>query len=137
MASHRVQVDTRAALAPVWAAVRNIGALHTDLVPGFVVDTRLEPGGVARLVTFAHGATLREPIVALDDELKRLVWSADSPSFTHYNGAVDVVDLGGGVTRVIWTSDFLPDSLAPQIRSAMAAGARAMQAALDRLAAGA
>ena len=134
MASNRVHVDTRAGLASVWAVVRDIGALHTRLVPGFVVDTQVEPDGAARLVRFAHGATLREPIISIDERLKRLVWSADSPNFKHYNSAVDVIDIGGGVTRVVWTSDFLPDSLAPQLQAAMSAGAKAMRAALDRLA---
>jgi hypothetical protein len=134
VASNRVQVDTRAPLAKVWAVVRNIGALHTELVPGFVIDTQVELDGSARLVTFAHGTKLREPIITIDDEMKRLAWSADSPNFRHYNSSVDVIDLGNGMTRVVWTSDFLPETLAPQMRSAMAAGAKAMQAALDRLA---
>ncbi len=39
----------------VWDAVRDFGALHTRLVPGFVLDTRLD--GDARIVTFRqrHG----------------------------------------------------------------------------------
>ena len=51
MASVRREVLIRAPAAQVWDAVRDIGALHSRLVPGFVVDTRLEPG--ARIVT--HG----------------------------------------------------------------------------------
>src|SRR5262245_52765650 len=42
----------------VWAALRDVGALHTRLVPGFVVDTRLEDG--ARIVTFGTGMDDRE-----------------------------------------------------------------------------
>jgi hypothetical protein len=34
----------------VWDAIRDIGALHTRLVPGFVVDTKLD--GDPRIVTF-------------------------------------------------------------------------------------
>ena len=44
----------------VWDAVRDIGALHTRLVPGFVLDTRVE--GDTRVVTFANGRVVREPI---------------------------------------------------------------------------
>ena len=36
----------------VWDALRDFGALHTRLVPGFVTDTRLD--GDARIVTFGH-----------------------------------------------------------------------------------
>jgi len=75
MATIRSELTTQAPADEVWSAVRDIGALHTRLVPGFVVDTRLEPG--ARIVTFVNGVTLREPIVTLDDEARRLVWTAE------------------------------------------------------------
>jgi hypothetical protein len=74
MASLRRDVLTEASTEVVWSAIRDIGALHTRLAPGFVVDTKLEPG--ARIVTFANGMIVREPIVAIDDVAKRLVWSA-------------------------------------------------------------
>ena len=45
----------------VGVAVRDIGALHTRLVPGFVTDVKLEPG--ARVVTFGNGTVAREVIV--------------------------------------------------------------------------
>jgi hypothetical protein len=43
MASIRKEIVTAAKPQAVWDAVRDVGALHTRLVPGFVVDTRLEP----------------------------------------------------------------------------------------------
>src|ERR1700722_17038264 len=75
MATIRSELTTRAPASDVWSAVRDIGALHTRLVPGFVTDTKLEPG--ARIVTFVNGMVLREPIVTLDDEARRLVWTAE------------------------------------------------------------
>jgi hypothetical protein len=42
MASIRKEITTKANADQVWDALRDIGALHTRLVPGFVVDTRLE-----------------------------------------------------------------------------------------------
>ena len=130
MASVVKQIVTRAAPSAAWDAIRNIGALHTRLVPGFVVDTRLEPG--ARIVTFANGAIVREPIVALDEAARRLGWSAEGARTTHYNAAVQVHEDAGGA-RIVWTADFLPDSLAGDIAAAMTAGMAAMQGALDRL----
>ena len=65
MATIRSELKTRARPSEVWSAIRDIGALHTRLVPGFVIDTTLEPG--ARIVTFINGMVLREPIVTLDD----------------------------------------------------------------------
>ncbi len=53
MASIRKEILLDARPEEVWDAVRDIGALHTRLVPGFVTDTRLEEG--ARIVTFGNG----------------------------------------------------------------------------------
>ena len=56
MASIRKEIPLDARAEDVWAAVRDIGALHTRLVPGFVTDTKLESG--ARIVTFANADAL-------------------------------------------------------------------------------
>ena len=82
------EILTVAGADEVWSAVRDIGALHTRLVPGFVTDTRLEPG--ARIVTFGNGMMLREPIIAVDNGARRLVWSAEGGPFTHYNASLQV-----------------------------------------------
>ena len=126
MATVRKEIPLRAPAAEVWDAIRDIGALHTRLVPGFVADTRLEPG--ARIVTFANGMVAREPIVALDEAAMRLVWTAEGGAATHFNGAAQVV-ADGDAARVIWISDFLPDAIASEIDAAMTAGAAAMQRA--------
>lgn len=128
MASIRKEILTRAAPQAVWDAIRDVGALHTRLVPGFVLDTRLEPG--ARIVTFANGMVIKEPIVTIDDEGRRLVWSAEAPGFTHYNASVQAFSDGTG-TRVVWIADFLPDGAATAVGPMMEQGMAAMKAALD------
>jgi hypothetical protein len=99
-------------------------------VPGFVVDTKLEAG--ARIVTFGNGMVVREPIIGISDEMRRVVWSAVSERLRHYNGSVEAVE-SGGETRVVWTADFLPDEAAAFIDSMMEQGIRAMKETLDRL----
>jgi hypothetical protein len=131
MATIRSELKTHASAGDVWSAVRDIGALHTRLVPGFVVDTKLEPG--ARVVTFVNGVTLREPIVTLDDEARRLVWTAEGGRARHYNAALEVSELPDGLTSVVWTADFLPDDIHAYLSQAIDAGMAAMQRALDRL----
>ena len=133
MATIRSELQTRALASDVWSAIRDIGALHTRLVPGFVIDTKLEPG--ARVVTFVNGVTLREPIVALDDEARRLVWTAEGGRARHYNASLQVFSLPDGATSVVWTADFLPDDVHGYLSRAIEAGMAAMQRALDRLAA--
>jgi Polyketide cyclase / dehydrase and lipid transport len=131
MASIQKQILTRADPRAVWAAIRDIGALHTRLVPGFVVDTSLEPG--ARIVTFQNGNIVCERIVTIDDNARRLVWSATGTSLIHHNGSAQVFDESDGSTRVVWISDLLPDSEAQRIEDMMDLGMIAMKTALDHL----
>ena len=124
------EILIRAASDAVWSAIRDIGALHTRLVPGFVIDTRLEPG--ARIVTFGNGMVLREPIIAVDDKARRLVWSAEGEPFTHYNASLQVFAEGGDATRVVWIADFLPDEVASNQQAAMETALEIMKTTLDR-----
>jgi hypothetical protein len=132
MASIRKDIHTMASPEDVWEAIRDIGALHTRLVPGFVVATRLEPG--ARVVTFGSGAVSREPIVTLDDPGRRLVWTVEDGQATHYNASVEVSPDTHGGSLIVWLADFLPDSISGYINAAMESGGLVMKVTLDRLA---
>ena len=131
MPTIRSELKTRAPASEVWSAIRDVGALHTRLVPGFVADTKLEPG--ARVVTFVDGRVLREPIVALDDEARRLVWTAESERVRHYNAALQVSELADGLTSVVWTADYLPDDIGGFLSKAIEASMAAMQRSLEAL----
>ena len=86
-------------------------------------------------MTFVNGTVLREPIVTLDDEARRLVWTHDGGRARHYNGALQVAELRDGTTSVVWTADFLPDDISDFMSQAIKAGMAAMQRTLDALAA--
>ena len=131
MATIRKEITTTAKPDQVWAAIQDIGALHTRLVPGFVVDTKLEPG--ARIVTFANGITVRERIVTIDDQAKRLVWSVVSERFTHHNASHQVFVNADGETNVVWIADLLPDEAAGMSSQIMDHAMSAMKTALDAL----
>jgi polyketide cyclase/dehydrase/lipid transport protein len=126
------QIVTKARTNDVWSAIRDVGALHTRLVPGFVTDTRIEPG--ARIVTFGNGMVLREPINAVDDKARRLVWSAEGGRFTHYNASLQVFAEERGGSRVVWIADFLPDAAASDQHAAMETALQIMKTTLDRFA---
>ena len=127
-------IITTASPEVVWPAIRDIAALHTRLVPGFVIDTRVEAGPpVVRVVTFANGAVAREPIVSSDDDARRLVWTVEGGAATHFNGSVEVLAGASGGSRVVWRTDVLPDAAASTIDAAMTAGAAAMTTALAKL----
>jgi carbon monoxide dehydrogenase subunit G len=132
MASIHKEILTRATPAQVWDALRDVGALHTRLVPGFVVDTKLLPG--ERVVTFRNGMVIHEPIVDIDDRAMRVVWAAKGEPLTHYNGSAQVFADGAGA-KVVWIADLLPNEAAPAVEAMMNEGMVAMKTALDRLAA--
>ena len=132
MATIRSSLDTTASPEGAWAAIRDVGALHRRLAPGFIADTKLEAG--ARVVTFANGMVIREPIVTIDDEARRLVWSAEGGRTTHYNAALEVSPNSGGGAVVVWTADFLPDEIKPQLAGLIDQGMQAMKRSLDALA---
>jgi hypothetical protein len=132
MASIRKEILTAAHPDQVWDALRDVGALHTRLVPGFVVDTKLKPG--ERIVTFKNGMVVREPIVSIDDRARRVAWAAIAEPLTHYNASAQVFADALNQTRVVWIADLLPDAAAPAIEGMMNDGAAAMKTALDRLA---
>lgn len=131
MASVRREISTKARVEDVWNALRDIGALHTRLVPGFVVDTRLEPG--ARIVTFGNGTTVREQIVTIDEESRRVVWSSAGESLTHHNASAQVFANAKGETAVVWIADFLPDEAATLMAAMMEQGMAVMKQTLDQL----
>jgi carbon monoxide dehydrogenase subunit G len=128
MASIRKEIHIDAAPEKVWSALRDVGALHTRLVPGFITDTRLE--GNSRVVTFGNGQTAREDIVSVDDERKRVAWAIVGQQFHHYSGAARVEEDGRG-SRFIWTADLLPDELAGNVDSMMSAGIGVVKATLE------
>lgn len=47
MASIHKEIQVRRARDVVWDAIRDVGAIHKRLVPGFVVDCRLYIKGIA------------------------------------------------------------------------------------------
>ena len=130
MASIRREFLIDARPEEVWDAVRDVGALHTRLVPGFVTDCKLEGG--ARIVTFANGMTAKEPIVDLDDKARRLAWAAVGGQLTHYNASMQIFAEGDKRTRAVWTADLLPNEMAKPIAAMIDAGCAAMKKALER-----
>lgn len=128
MSTVRKIIDVDAPAAAVWDVIRDVGAVHTRLAPGFVIDTKLEDG--ARVVTFANGVVARERIIAIDDELRRLAYSISSEHMEHHNASYEVIALSEKQTRVVWTTDVAPDSAAERIRLMMEQGSIVIRNAL-------
>jgi len=129
MASIRKEIPLEVSAEHAWDAVRDVGALHHRLVPGFVVDTRLEAD--ARVVTFGNGMVVRELIVDLDDDARRLAWSARGGRLSHHNASVQVLADGPDHCRLVWIADLLPDELAGYVRAMIDQAAAVMKPTLE------
>ena len=133
MASIHKEIVIDAPPEHVWSAIRDVGAIHSRLAEGFVVDTRLD--GDARLVTFANGVTVRERIVDIDDRAWRLAYAVVEWQATHHNASMQVFADGAARSRIVWTADLLPDSLAELVGGLMEQGSGAIVRTLERSAA--
>jgi hypothetical protein len=114
MASIHREIVIEARPERVWDAVRDVGAIHERLAPGFVTDTVLEDGGAARVVTFGNGMVARELLVDCDDasapaRVVRGRRAHDAPQRV-------AADLRGrrGRSRAVWIADLLPHELGPR-----------------------
>ncbi|HWZ36950.1 MAG TPA: SRPBCC family protein [Bradyrhizobium sp.] len=131
MASIHKDIPIAAPAHEVWDAVRDFGALHTRLVPGFVLDTRLD--GEARIVSFANGTVARELLVDCDDARRRLVYAVISERVKQHSASVQVIADGEARCRIVWIVDVLPHEIAPYITGQMDVAAAAMQKAFEKV----
>jgi uncharacterized protein YndB with AHSA1/START domain len=129
MATIRKERTIEASPDAVWDALRDWGAVHERLVPGFVVDTSLE--GDDRIVTFFNDAVARERLISLSEEERRLVWSIVEGPFSHHNGAAQVLANDDGTTRFVWVADLLPDEAAPATGELMERGIETVKQTLE------
>lgn len=129
MAHVRKEILIDANPEDAWAAVRDWGALHQRLVPGFVIDTQLD--GDERIVTFFNGTVLRELLVDLDDEARRLAWSIVDGPYTHHNASAQVFPANAGGSRFVWTADLLPNELAERTAALMQQGTNVVKQTLE------
>ena len=134
MASIRKELIVDASADHVWAALRDIGQVHTRLAREFVIDTRLD--GDSRLVTFANGEVVRERIVDIDDRARRLAYAVVDWRTTHHNASFQVTPDGDGRSRLTWVTDLLPDSLADLVGGFVEQGCVAIKRTLETSAAG-
>lgn len=128
MATIRKELLISASPEAVWDVIRDVGAVHRRLAPGFVTDTRLEQG--ARVVTFANGVVARELIVSVEEDARRLVYSVVGGQATHHNSSFQVFAGTNGGTRLVWITDVLPDAVAVPLGAMIEAGSKAMQRTL-------
>ena len=112
----------------VWRSVRDVGNAHR-LFAGVLTDCKLEEG--ARTVTFANGMVVRELILDVNEEHRRVAYTSVGGRATHHNASLQVFADGPGRSRIVWVTDLLPAELAPAIAGLMDQGCAAMRRQLE------
>ena len=113
MATILREIEVGAGADFVWAAVRDVGNVHTRLFPGFVTEVTMEPG--IRHVKFAAGWVIHELIVSIDESLRRIAYASVQGRAQHHNSSMQVIPVSENRCRIVWTTDVLPDSVAASI----------------------
>jgi len=130
MASIRKEIVIENSSENVWAAVRDVGAVHRRLVPGLVKDSRLE--GDSRIVTFANGKIVRELIVDIDDSARRIAYAAVGGTATHHHASMQVFAEGEKRSRLVWITDVLPNDAAGLIGALVEQGSAIIKRTLEQ-----
>jgi hypothetical protein len=124
---HEVSVDVGADVA--WAALRQVGQAHTLFAP-VLTGGHLE--GDTRTVTFANGMVVRERILDVDDQRKRVSYTVlDGPGMTFHHASMQVLDAGSGRCRFRWITDFLPEEAVEALGPLIEQGGAALKANLE------
>lgn len=124
---HETVLDVAADSA--WAALRQVELAH-KLFAGVLVDARLE--GDVRTVTFANGLLVRERIVDVDDERRRLAYFAfDGTPMSHHNASMQIIPESAGRSRFVWIADFLPSSFGETMLPLVEQGAQSLKMSLE------
>jgi hypothetical protein len=129
MGSIRTEIPLRAPQDRVWDAVRDFGAVHRRVAPGFLTDSKLD-GEDVRVVTFANGAVARETLVSTDNASQRLVYAIINQQFAHYSASVQVFP-AAKESRLVWIIDLLPDDYMGHVNQMVEQAVVAMKKTLD------
>jgi hypothetical protein len=131
MATIYKEFTVEADAAQVWEALRDFGAVHTRLAPGFLTDCKLDGQG-ARIVSFANGLVARELLMGIDEANRRLAYTITDGKASHHHACAQVFADGEGRSRFVWITDVLPDEFAAYVEPMMEKGGEAMKKTLEK-----
>ncbi|WP_067855702.1 SRPBCC family protein [Nocardia shimofusensis] len=130
MASIHKEFVVEATPDEVWDVLRDFGAVHERLAPGFVTETLLNAD--TRIVTFADGTVVAERLVDLDPVRRSVAYTVVGGSLhpSHHHATMQALPEEGGRTRFVWHTDVLPEALAAPIADFVEQGSMVMCRAL-------
>jgi hypothetical protein len=111
----------------VWAVVGAPASIHRWF-PGMVAS---EVDGSTRLITTESGIPLPEEILTVDPVLRRFQYRVAGPMLRHHQGTIDVHDLGGDESLVVYATDAEPRAMTLVIGGATGAALRELKRQLE------
>lgn len=131
MASIHTEIEIDVDPAHAWQVIGDWADGPVRMARGHVVSS--EADGGLRVVTFASGTVARERLVARDEAARRIVYSliGDTMRPDHDNAVMQIVPVGDGRCRFVWSRDVLPDELAEPLRAAMTNAAPIIKRTLE------
>ncbi len=118
----RVETVIDVSRQQVWEAIADVGAVHRRLLPGRVIDARIE--GDIRILMMPDGSQIRELIVSIDHAARRLAYAVIEGQrlpLTYHHASFQVASEGDG-SRLIWVTDVLPHTMADAVRARVEPG---------------
>jgi hypothetical protein len=79
----------------------------------------------------SRSLVVRELLVDLDDDARRLAWSVVGGSSTHHSASAQVFPDGESACRFVWIADLLPNELSTPTGEAMQQGANVVKQTLE------
>jgi hypothetical protein len=129
MASIHEQVTVDVGADEAWATLRRVGDAHEHFAP-VLVDGQLD--GDIRTVRFANGMVVHERILDVDDERRRVAYTAlDVPGMTYHHASMQIVSARPGRCRFVWITDFLPREIGGSLAPVIEQGARPLKRRLE------
>ncbi|GID57608.1 hypothetical protein Aco03nite_060120 [Actinoplanes couchii] len=124
-------VGVAASAAVVWDAVSDVGNVHRRMLPGRVADVVMD--GDVRVLTMPDGHLVRELVLAVDHELRRMAYTVTDGQrlpLTYHHAAFQVFE-DGEHSRLVWTTDVLPHPAAALVRPRVEIGIQEIKAVLE------
>jgi uncharacterized protein YndB with AHSA1/START domain len=122
VATVRVETEINVPSYRVWDAIADVEAVHKRLLPGRVVDVRID--GDTRILTMPDGAQVRELIISIDHSDRRVAYAVTGGQrlpLTYHHAAFQVFDEGDH-SRLVWLTDLLPHTMADAVRARVERG---------------
>ena len=129
MASITEQVTIAVDAGRAWAALRDVGRAHELFAPVLVKGSL---DGDVRTVTFANGMEVRELILDVDDQRRRVGYAVlNGPGMEYHHASMQVTDAGPGKCRFVWITDVHPGSVVANIAPLVTQGTQALKKNLE------